>query len=100
MSKNPTVVAPTEFEPVTTTFSALVDSFVPAEPIPAPNDVHAIVWSETMNTSQKIKALGKMGYKNAQIQKVLNPWYEQKNGRALRYQHVRNVLTQNYKKAD
>jgi hypothetical protein len=100
MTKNNTPVEPVAFEPVSTTFSAMVDAYVPAERPADPSDVHAIVWSETMNTSQKIKALGKMGYKNATIQKVLNPWYEQKNGRALRYQHVRNVLTQNYKKVD
>jgi hypothetical protein len=82
-----------------TTFGAMVESFVPAVPAPTANDVHGIVWSDTMNTSQKIKALAAAGYKNASIQKILNPWYENKNGRALRYQHVRNVLTQTYKKA-
>ena len=59
---------------------------------PPATDVHAIVWSESMNTSQKIRALAKAGHKNAAIVKLLNPWYESENGRALRYQHVRNVL--------
>jgi hypothetical protein len=90
-------VVPEPFvQPTDTAVGQLIEAFVPK---PAAPDVHGIVWSETMNTSQKIKALAAAGYKNASIQKILNPWYEAKNGRALRYQHVRNVLTQTYKKA-
>jgi hypothetical protein len=66
-------------------------------PTAAP-DLKAIVWSDTLNTSNKIKALKRLGLTTSQIQKVLNPWYEQKNGRALRYQHVRNVLNTPTKK--
>jgi hypothetical protein len=66
-------------------------------PTAAP-DLKAIVWSDTLNTSNKIKSLKRHGLTTSQIQKVLNPWYEQKNGRALRYQHVRNVLNTPTKK--
>jgi len=62
-------------------------------------EVTAIVNSDTMNVSQKIRALHRAGYKNATIQKLLNPWYSSKTGRELRYQHVRNVVMQPTKKA-
>jgi hypothetical protein len=85
------VETPEVIEPVLTTFGAMVEAFRPTER-PVETDVHAIVWSDTMNTSQKIKALAKAGYKNATIVKILNPWYTSVKGRDLRYQHVRNVL--------
>jgi hypothetical protein len=48
--------------------------------------------------SGKIRAMAKDGMKTADIQRALNSWYRAKHGRDLRYQHVRNVLTQTYKK--
>jgi hypothetical protein len=101
MTKNNTATVDEVIEPVLTLEQQeAIQLAVELEVHTAPpqSDVHGIVWSETMNTSQKIKSLARMGHKNASIQKILNPWYEQKNGRALRYQHVRNVLTQTYKK--
>jgi hypothetical protein len=100
MSKTITTVEPIVEAPTETAFGALVAAYVPAERPPSTDDVKAIVWSDTMNTSQKIKALARQGYKNSAIVKLMNPWYMSVKGRELRYQHVRNVLTQNYKKAD
>jgi hypothetical protein len=48
--------------------------------------------------SGKIRAMSRDGMKTADIQRALNGWYRAKHGRDLRYQHVRNVLTQTYKK--
>jgi hypothetical protein len=55
-------------------------------------------YSNLETVSAKIRAMAKDGIKTADIQRALNSWYRAKNGRDLRYQHVRNVLTQTYKK--
>jgi len=52
------------------------------------NDIDMIINNNSMNTSQKIRALDKLGLTRGAIAKLLNK----------RYQHVRNVLITPIKK--
>jgi len=52
------------------------------------NDIDMIINNNSMNTSQKIRALDKLGLTRGGIAKLLNK----------RYQHVRNVLITPIKK--
>jgi len=52
------------------------------------NDIDMIINNNSMNTSQKIKTLDKLGLTRGAIAKLLNK----------RYQHVRNVLITPIKK--
>jgi len=62
------------------------------------NNIQAVVTSDTLNVSQRIRSLSRLGLKTGEIQKALNGWYIGKTGRELRYQHVRNVLLTPVKK--
>jgi len=52
------------------------------------NDIDMMISNNSMNTSQKIRALDKLGLTRGAIAKLLNK----------RYQHVRNVLITPIKK--
>ena len=72
---------------VTQTQLVRVERKVPAKrsnlPIEVPQDV-AVKCNNLRNTSQQIRFLGKMGYKEGQIANILG----------IRYQHAYNVLHQ------
>lgn len=56
-------------------------------------DVNAELLAQWDNTSKKIRGLSAMGYTNGQIEKIfIANKVTTKQGGAIRYQHIRNVL--------